>query len=1023
MTMNYSDKVQATINSAHDTAIANKILDMMQDLLLKNDENTARRWIWELIQNAKDVSGNNGMVNIKIDFHEKDRYLSFKHDGKCFTTENIVYLISQVSSKERNQSPDNGITGRFGTGFLTTHLLSQKVIVDAFLQDENEPLKEIHILLDRSGETKEEVIAAVNESFRQLKESKEIDIFALEKTGGFNTRFLYELNDKGIEIAKSGLKSFYASIPYVFAFVEKINSIKVNDSLYIERGEKGKLGPAEVHTIYIAENGNKNKLFILLYHKEKIDLAIPVKAKNNEILIDEYPKDVPKLFCTFPLIGTEDFSFPVIVNSPYFNPNDPRSGIYLTDVENKVVNENKNLIRQALNAYKNLLNYVAEHHWRQAYNIVHIPRQPQRDWLSKDWFADVIGECKQHIKYAEIVDTESGERKSLYDPWDDPIIFIIGDNETIEREQVWKLVNPIYPDRIAPFLDIHKWYASLWLECRNFNMQRLVQIIEEFECLETLELNLNNSTSSITWLNNLYRALINTKNIEEYKAAKIYPNQLGRLCGINELYRDNDIEDVYKQILSLLDYECKEILLDKGIQLPEDISCEIYNYDMLFEDILKAMNNTSFSEREAMAKIITLQNKEIRVEGQSELLKLLKTVFTEELLNVCEVQKINFEVMEEAKKYWCTEIANEVGECQNVAVLAYHLSLPEEDTYLWLRELIEYFGKYKYKSLFERKTKPIIPNQNGDFLTIEAVFLDSGEIDDIFKDILAEMGNDLRSILLPIDIYLELPESRVKGLKDVVQEVTEYIKQNQGLSKNQNETVRYNFNRLFCWINDNPDKAKIFFKEIIDNKHWLIDDEEIAQNMKKAEKYDSLLEKYKIKNERDLENILKIYSQENEEITDDEEVEISEELMIQYGISSIEEFVNAQQFKIFKENFVHVSENDKDKFEYVKNILERAKNTIFNYLATLEEYDVSEPIEVTNTIFIIKKYGKEMVLITRPSDYGQVILYYGAEKDTLDFEKDYELWVEDGIEKPQQITFGKMLKLTGINRIPLRKVR
>lgn len=74
--MNYSDKVQAAVNSAHDTAIANKILDMMQDLLLKNDENTARRWIWELIQNAKDVSDNNGMVNIEIDFNEKEKYLS-----------------------------------------------------------------------------------------------------------------------------------------------------------------------------------------------------------------------------------------------------------------------------------------------------------------------------------------------------------------------------------------------------------------------------------------------------------------------------------------------------------------------------------------------------------------------------------------------------------------------------------------------------------------------------------------------------------------------------------------------------------------------------------------------------------------------------------------------------------------------------------------------------------------------------------------------------------------------------------
>ena len=34
-----------------------------------------------------------------------------------------------------------------------------------------------------------------------------------------------------------------------------------------------------------------------------------------------------------------------------------------------------------------------------------------------------------------------------------------------------------------------------------------------------------------------------------------------------------------------------------------------------------------------------------------------------------------------------------------------------------------------------------------------------------------------------------------------------------------------------------------------------------------------------------------------------------------------------------------------------------------------------------------------------------------------------DVWVEDGREKPQQITFGKVLKLTGINRIPLRKVK
>lgn len=50
-----------------------------------------------------------------------------------------------------------------------------------------------------------------------------------------------------------------------------------------------------------------------------------------------------------------------------------------------------------------------------------------------------------------------------------------------------------------------------------------------------------------------------------------------------------------------------------------------------------------------------------------------------------------------------------------------------------------------------------------------------------------------------------------------------------------------------------------------------------------------------------------------------------------------------------------------------------------------------------------------MDLITCPSDYEQVILYYGAEKDILDFEKDYKLWVEDGKTTPQQITFGKKI--------------
>ena len=98
------------------------------------------------------------------------------------------------------------------------------------------------------------------------------------------------------------------------------------------------------------------------------------------------------------------------------------------------------------------------------------------------------------------------------------------------------------------------------------------------------------------------------------------------------------------------------------------------------------------------------------------------------------------------------------------------------------------------------------------------------------------------------------------------------------------------------------------------------------------------------------------------------------------------------------------------------------KNNILLHLNSKEEYDITEMRQIANTIFIIKKDGKEIFLLARPSDGGEVRIYYETEKDLLDYTMDWELWVEDGKSEPQKITFGKMIKLTGLNRIPLRGI-
>jgi len=57
-------------------------------------------------------------------------------------------------------------------------------------------------------------------------------------------------------------------------------------------------------------------------------------------------------------------------------------------------------------------------------------------------------------------------------------------------------------------------------------------------------------------------------------------------------------------------------------------------------------------------------------------------------------------------------------------------------------------------------------------------------------------------------------------------------------------------------------------------------------------------------------------------------------------------------------------------------------------------------------------------VVVRPSDNGEVIVYYPSEKDALDY-VNAELWIDNGIESPSHLTLGKILKKTGINKIPV----
>jgi hypothetical protein len=71
--------------------LAAKIIDGLNRLFLKYDKGAAERWIWELLQNAKDSSV--GQDRVRVEIILTDKYVEFKHSGKPFTIMDIQRLI------------------------------------------------------------------------------------------------------------------------------------------------------------------------------------------------------------------------------------------------------------------------------------------------------------------------------------------------------------------------------------------------------------------------------------------------------------------------------------------------------------------------------------------------------------------------------------------------------------------------------------------------------------------------------------------------------------------------------------------------------------------------------------------------------------------------------------------------------------------------------------------------------------------------------------------------------------------
>ncbi|HAB27385.1 MULTISPECIES: sacsin N-terminal ATP-binding-like domain-containing protein [Leeuwenhoekiella] len=543
-------------------SIADKINKRLHDLD-KTVENNKGRWAWELLQNAKDSIADYPERKISIQIEHNNDNIIFRHNGIYFTERDIRGIINQISSKETEEGETSTRTGRFGTGFLTTHLLSREIDIEGILETDSLETYQFKFPLDRRGNSMAQLMPKVENAWTEFQNSVKL-INSDYNEFAFNTSFTYHLNtDEQKEIAKVGVNEFVNLIPYVLTFISKIDKVEIINNLENEKltfTSKQNIESQNLQVIEKIYNGQTSIIHILKSSSNRTSIAAEVLKKDDGYYFQSLD-NVPSLFCDFPMIGTEDFHFPMVVNSFYFNPLTERDGIWLKKDDDKEVQENREILLEALELYKNLMDTIST---KTYFNLFYVSdsRMPKtlEKFFDRNWYEINVQKPIRDILWeSTIVEIENSKEKfQLKDIW-----FPEKKYKNEIQKKLWKFTYDLFPKSVCKKQHIAFWVNIGWNDWQKLDYVGLVKDVEEQESIDGLSKALEKSEEdTFQWFNDFGNFImeIETNNIL-FNKHKVLPNYNGTFCFKEAIHIDKIKDPKLLEILELLGEDWKNLLL------------------------------------------------------------------------------------------------------------------------------------------------------------------------------------------------------------------------------------------------------------------------------------------------------------------------------------------------------------------------------------------------------------------------------------------------------------------------------
>lgn len=717
-----------------------------------------KRWVWELIQNAKDTIASDptrNQINVRIEI-EGD-IVRFRHDGNPFTSDARFGLLYKYSEDKENSES----IGRFGTGFLTTHCLSKVVTIESnmYSNDEKTELCGFSVTMYRDGQIEKELL----EGLDKMEESQKYyeDLFEW-------TTFTYHVStDSGRRAIQLGIENFYKHITQTMLFCKELASIELNDNgkiTNIIRRPIEEVAPNVMSAIFEihSETTSIRRFLYSSYHEYNKELSDKYRA-DREIRIDaaiEVDEDNcivshagnTSHFCVFPLVGIEtQLEEPIILNSPDFEPDDERQSLLLSgqnwDEEHNNISEvgiNQIIYSKVYSLYDNLVSYLSSNSYGKLYLLANgLKKAKEHDKLDEKWYSENVIKNYRDVllKYPVVEPYANKELKKLAD-----CIFV---KESKNENEVFSLLTSLYPDKLIK--DNLEWSQFVWKEGLDiWNTEDLCKNIEEKNNWNNITL--EEGVAVTDWYNK-FLTHVQTYDERYLKKYALLPNMNGELKKIDaENFKQGEkVSAFIIDLLVKLGKDVKPILLHSdvtAVSLDSKYNSQSYSADLnrLAKNIIDDGNQTTKVSR-LMPLISIIPNAEEKYSSEFRNQRKRFYEICTSLYSITDAVSItDNSLLEGAWKEVDTWFVSRVlNSLKSIGSLS---KLPSGLDAKWLNDaLLALNIQISKLDAFE-----VLPNQEGNFCAHKNLYEDAGVPEELKDDIFKSVDLNYKEILLHKDI-------------------------------------------------------------------------------------------------------------------------------------------------------------------------------------------------------------------------------------------------------------------------------